>query len=63
MPSQFTNAEAKAYVAKLCDEELSLNFDNLFQSWEESPLGVASIGQVSSANNSDTLNVTSKLYV
>lgn len=49
VPSEFVGSEAKHYVAKLCKEELGLEFDDVFESWEDKPLGVASIGEVHKA--------------
>ena len=49
VPSQFTSIEAREYVANLCEEELGTKFDDLFMSWDDEPLGVASIGQVHKA--------------
>ncbi len=46
VPSEFVGHEAKEYVAKKLKEELNLEFDEVFSSWEHVPLGVASIGQV-----------------
>jgi aarF domain-containing kinase len=39
-------SEAKEYVAKLCKDELGKDFDDIFESWDDVPLGVASIGEV-----------------
>lgn len=49
VPSEFQNNEAKEYVVKLLKEESNLDFDDVFSSWEEKPLGVASIGEVHKA--------------
>jgi aarF domain-containing kinase len=46
VPSEFQGSEAKEYVARLCKEELGKEFDDVFESWDDKPLGVASIGEV-----------------
>ena len=49
VPSEFTASEARAYAALKIKEELGLEFDDVFESWDDVPLGVASIGQVHKA--------------
>lgn len=49
VPSEFAAGEARAYAAFKIKEELGLEFDDLFESWDDEPLGVASIGQVHKA--------------
>ena len=45
VPSDFrSNAEAKQYTREKLRDELSLDFDDVFSSWEDEPIGVASIG-------------------
>lgn len=46
VPSEFQGSEAKDYCKKLVRDELGMDFDDLFSSWDEEPIGVASIGQV-----------------
>lgn len=47
VPSDFrSNAEAKEYTRQMLLEEQGLQFDVVFSSWEDEPIGVASIGQV-----------------
>jgi aarF domain-containing kinase len=46
VPSELGPGEAKTYVAKLLKEELNLDFDDVFDEWEETALGIASIGEV-----------------
>lgn len=46
VPSEFVGNEARDYCAKKLREELDLDFDDVFESFDEVPLGVASIGQV-----------------
>jgi predicted unusual protein kinase regulating ubiquinone biosynthesis (AarF/ABC1/UbiB family) len=46
VPSQFKGTEAREYVTKLCREELHREFDDIFELWEDDPIGVASIGEV-----------------
>lgn len=46
VPSEFINDEAKKYVTNKLKEELNLNFDDIFENWDDKPIGVASIGQV-----------------
>ena len=46
-PSEFkSNDEVRSYCAKVLDEELGLKFDDVFAEWDDTPVGVASIGQV-----------------
>ena len=49
VPSEFAAGEARAYAALKIKEELGLEFNDLFESWDDKPLGVASIGQVHKA--------------
>lgn len=50
VPSEFeNNAAAKDYVVNVMKDELGLEFDEIFSSWNEEPIGIASIGQVHSA--------------
>ena len=44
VPSEFGKGEAKEYLRNKLKEELGLNFDDVFSDFEETPLGVASIG-------------------
>jgi len=45
VPSDFrSNAEAKEYTKRMLLEEQGLQFDEVFSSWEDEPIGVASIG-------------------
>ncbi len=46
VPSNFGPGEAKKYVAEKLKEEINKNFDDVFEKFDEIPLGVASIGQV-----------------
>ena len=46
VPSDFrSNSEAKEYARRMLREELSVDFDDIFSSWEDDPIGVASIGK------------------
>ena len=47
VPSEFKGKEAREYASELIKKELNLDFDDVFSDWEDEPLGVASIGQVS----------------
>ena len=49
VPSEFKGDAARKVVAQKMKEELGLDFDEVFSSWEDTPLGVASIGQVHKA--------------
>ena len=49
VPSEFTGSGARDYVALKLKEELDQDFDQVFSSWDDKPLGVASIGQVHKA--------------
>jgi len=49
VPSEFTNSAAKEYFIKILKDELNLNFDEVFEQWDDQPIGVASIGQVHKA--------------
>lgn len=49
VPSEFKGSEARDYVAKLLKDELGLEFDDVFEEWNDKPLGVASIGEVHKA--------------
>ena len=60
VPSEFAGSEARAYAAIRVKEELGLEFDDVFESWDDIPVGVASIGQVHKAvlrKNSETVAV------
>jgi aarF domain-containing kinase len=46
VPSEFKGNEARKYCAQKLREELNLGFDEVFESFDDVPLGVASIGQV-----------------
>jgi aarF domain-containing kinase len=47
VPSEFESpGKVREYVAFLCRAELGREFDDIFRSWDDTPLGVASIGQV-----------------
>ena len=46
VPSEFKGDEAKHYCAKCLKEELNINFDDVFEWWDDTPIGVASIGEV-----------------
>lgn len=46
VPSEFAGSEARDYTATKMKEELGLNFDDVFESFDDVPLGVASIGEV-----------------
>jgi aarF domain-containing kinase len=49
VPSEFFGSEARVYAAMMMKEEMGLDFDEVFESWDDVPLGVASIGQVHKA--------------
>jgi len=49
IPSEFEGTAAREYVKSKLKEELGLEFDEVFASWNDNPLGVASIGQVHKA--------------
>lgn len=49
VPSEFTNSAAKKYFITILKDELNLNFDEVFEQWDDEPIGVASIGQVHKA--------------
>lgn len=49
VPSEFKGTEAREYAKLKFREELGLDFDEVFASWDDVPLGVASIGQVHKA--------------
>eukprot|EP01038_Epipyxis_sp_PR26KG_P016275 gene16275-22172_t len=49
VPSEFKGDEARIYVANKMKEELGLDFYDVFTSWDDSPLGVASVGEVHKA--------------
>ena len=49
IPSEFAGLAAKEYVAARLKDELGLEFDEVFSSWTDEPIGVASIGQVHKA--------------
>ena len=46
VPSEFPPNKAREYTAKLMRDEMGLDFDEVFDFWEEKPLGIASIGEV-----------------
>ena len=46
VPSEFIGSGAREYTAKMLKEELGVAFDDVFESWDDAPLGVASIGEV-----------------
>jgi predicted unusual protein kinase regulating ubiquinone biosynthesis (AarF/ABC1/UbiB family) len=39
VPNEFTGTEARAFVALKLKEELGLIFDDVFESWDDIPLG------------------------
>jgi aarF domain-containing kinase len=49
VPSNFSGTEAKEYMRLKLKEEQNVDFDELFSSWDDTPLGVASVGQVHKA--------------
>ena len=49
VPSEFNGSGAREYTAQKMQEEQGLNFDDVFESWDDTPLGVASIGEVHKA--------------
>ena len=60
VPSEFSGTEAREYVRAKMKEELNLDFDEVFELWDDVPLGVASIGQVHKAvlrSNGDVVAV------
>jgi len=46
VPTEYPGNKARVYVAELCEKELGKKFDDVFSTWDDEPLGVASIGQV-----------------
>jgi aarF domain-containing kinase len=46
LPPIFTGNEAKKYVKYMLKKEANIDFEDVFSSFDEKPLGVASIGQV-----------------
>ncbi len=46
VPASLEGTEAREYARKVMREELNLDFDAVFSSWNDKPLGTASIGQV-----------------
>lgn len=46
VPPEYPGEKARMYVAEICQRELGKSFDDIFSSWDDEPLGVASIGQV-----------------
>jgi aarF domain-containing kinase len=46
VPSEFQGQEARQYLQKMLREEQQVDFDDVFASFDDVPLGVASIGQV-----------------
>ena len=65
VPSEFKSpAEVKHYVSKVLQDELGLRFDEVFSQWDETPIGIASIGQVHKATlreNGETVAVKIQL--
>ena len=49
IPSEFRGTQAREFIAQKLKEELGLEFDEVFSSFDDKPLGVASIGQVHKA--------------
>ena len=49
VPSEFKGDAARQVVSQKMKEELGLDFNEVFSSWDDTPLGVASIGQVHKA--------------
>lgn len=49
VPSDFPGTMAREYVRKVLAEEQGMDFDEVFSKWDDTPLGVASIGQVHKA--------------
>lgn len=49
VPSEFQGSQAQEYVRQKMKEESNLDFDEVFSSWDDKPLGVASIGEVHKA--------------
>lgn len=49
IPSEFSGTQAREYVASKLKEELGFDFDDVFSSFDDEPIGVASIGQVHKA--------------
>ena len=49
VPSEFSGTQAREYAAAKLKEEQGLDFDEIFEFWDDTPLGVASIGQVHKA--------------
>lgn len=46
VPSEFQGNEGRKYATLKIKEELGLEFDDVFESWDDVPIGVASIGQI-----------------
>jgi len=46
VPSEFKGQGAREYCARKLKEEAGLEFDEVFEWWEDVPIGVASIGEV-----------------
>lgn len=46
VPSEFKDREAREYCTKKMKEESNLVFDEVFEWWDDVPIGVASIGEV-----------------
>lgn len=53
VPSEFHGNEARLYVAAKMKEELNKDFDEVFEFWDDNPIGVASISQVHKARLKD----------
>ena len=43
VPSELKPGEARRYVAKLLKEELNLDFDDVFEDWEDDALGIGTL--------------------
>ena len=46
VPSEFEGSGAQEYCAMRMKEEMNMEFDEVFEWWDDEPLGVASIGEV-----------------
>lgn len=46
LPPVFIGKEARLFVANMLKQDLNVEFEDVFQSFDDEPLGVASIGQV-----------------
>jgi aarF domain-containing kinase len=55
VPSEFTSPEqVRKYVTSILRDELNLSFDEVFEEFDDTPLGIASIGQVHRARLRNT---------